>query len=277
MPSASSVLSPGSPTSLLERQELLRRAEAELSEFEAAIISRAKRLQETGAAAQARLGQVRAAVSGAQLSGLRDPDVRRMHARLQNERVGEVDVPALLQATLAAREAAVNARRQAAEAAEQATLAQARALGELEQRLTEDESALARAEAARALQEATPAPAPVAREVNQRSSTRVPLPAAVDLCSDSNLYTGFSTDISEGGVFVATLTELPIGTEVDLAFHLDGRDLQVRGQVRWTRPLSELTPEVFPGLGVQFLELPAQVAAHIRQFASEREPLFFPD
>ena len=50
-----------------------------------------------------------------------------------------------------------------------------------------------------------------------RSSSRIPLQTQVDLSSDSNVFTGFSTNLSEGGVFVATLNLLPVGTAVDLS------------------------------------------------------------
>ncbi len=42
-----------------------------------------------------------------------------------------------------------------------------------------------------------------------RSSTRIPLKTQVDLSSDSNLFTGFSTNLSEGGLFVATVNSCP--------------------------------------------------------------------
>src|SRR5262245_35583444 len=62
----------------------------------------------------------------------------------------------------------------------------------------------------------TPSPAPN----NGRNNTRVPLHTQVDFASDSNVFTGFSTNLSEGGVFVATLDLLPVGTPVDLTFTL---------------------------------------------------------
>ena len=37
------------------------------------------------------------------------------------------------------------------------------------------------------------------------------------------------------------------------------------------------TPDIFPGVGVQFVDLPPDATNAIRTFVSEREPLFFPE
>ncbi len=155
------------------------------------------------------------------------------------------------------------------------------------------ESARASARApAPAVSAAQPATAPHARPSPQplgrlsapiaaapgRSSTRVPLQTQVDLSSDSNVFTGFSTNLSEGGLFVATVNLLPVGTQVDLTFTLPGNaKVSVRGEVRWTRELDDRTPEVFPGVGVRFVDLSPQAANALHRFIASREPLFYPD
>lgn len=111
-----------------------------------------------------------------------------------------------------------------------------------------------------------------------RSSARIPLHTQVDLSSDSNVFTGFSTNLSEGGLFVATVNLLPVGTPVDLTFTLPGNaKVSVRGEVRWTRELDDRTPEVFPGVGVRFVELSPEAANALHRFIASREPLFYPD
>jgi uncharacterized protein (TIGR02266 family) len=120
--------------------------------------------------------------------------------------------------------------------------------------------------------------APRAEQLGQRECARVPLQAAVDLASDSNLFTGFGTNVSEGGLFVATINVLPVGTPVDLTFTLPGKSkLTVHGEVRWTREVNDRTPEVFPGVGVRFVNLAPATAEALKRFVSEREPLFYPD
>jgi uncharacterized protein (TIGR02266 family) len=111
-----------------------------------------------------------------------------------------------------------------------------------------------------------------------RSSSRIPLQTQVDLSSDSNVFTGFSTNLSEGGVFVATLNLLPVGTAVDLTFSLPGKvRISVQGEVRWTREVDDRTPDVFPGVGVRFVDLSPEAAQALHRFVGDREPLFYPD
>jgi uncharacterized protein (TIGR02266 family) len=141
------------------------------------------------------------------------------------------------------------------------------------ERAAETEQAARRAAAARAHEAARRA----AAEARRREQRRVALQASVDPRSDSNLFTGFSGDIREGGVFVATVQALPRGTPVELTVTLpEGRALHASGVVRWTRELNERQPEMMPGLGVQFTALLPEVAEALRGFLGVREPLFFP-
>ena len=111
-----------------------------------------------------------------------------------------------------------------------------------------------------------------------RSTARIPMQTQVDMSSDSNVFTGFSTNLSEGGVFVATVSLLPVGTPVDLTFTLPGNTrISVKGEVRWTREIDDRVPDVFPGVGVRFVELGVDAAEALHRFVAEREPLFYPD
>jgi len=112
----------------------------------------------------------------------------------------------------------------------------------------------------------------------KRVAARVAMQTQVDMVSDSNFFTGFSTNISEGGLFVATVNVLPPGTPVDVTFTLPaGGRLTVKGEVRWTREVNDRTPEVFPGVGVHFTDVDPAVVSQIKTFVQQREPLFFPD
>jgi uncharacterized protein (TIGR02266 family) len=109
----------------------------------------------------------------------------------------------------------------------------------------------------------------------------------INMEGDNNFYTGLSEDISEGGVFIATQHLLPIGTPVVLSFTLM-RSLQqivLHGTVRWQRGV-EATANghsvfggnvgtVKSGIGVQFDEVPPDVALTIRNFMRRRVPEFF--
>jgi uncharacterized protein (TIGR02266 family) len=100
--------------------------------------------------------------------------------------------------------------------------------------------------------------------------------AAIDLSSDDNFFNGFSSNISDGGLFVATVNLVPLGTEVDLHFSLpSGEKVEVHGVVRWRREVNDQLPDAFPGLGVQFTRLDERAQQTISRFVEAREPMFY--
>jgi uncharacterized protein (TIGR02266 family) len=101
---------------------------------------------------------------------------------------------------------------------------------------------------------------------------------SVDLQSDNNFFNGFSSNLSDGGLFVATVNLLPIGTETDVTFSLpSGHKVIARGVVRWVREVNDNLPDSFPGLGIQFTNLDDGAQGAIASFLAEREPLFYTD
>lgn len=93
--------------------------------------------------------------------------------------------------------------------------------------------------------------------------------------TEHNFYAGFTQDISEGGLFVATHEFLPIGSHVDLELELPGgHKLQVRGVVKWVRDPRD-PGETIPGMGIQFEELAKADREAVNEFMSSREPMFW--
>lgn len=112
----------------------------------------------------------------------------------------------------------------------------------------------------------------------KRNNPRVAMQAAIDFGTDSNFFSGFSDNISDGGIFIATVNLMPLGTEVDLKFTLPGTgQVEAHGVVRWIREVNDKDHEQLPGVGVQFTKMSETSLKAIRQFVSTREPLFFPD
>jgi uncharacterized protein (TIGR02266 family) len=110
----------------------------------------------------------------------------------------------------------------------------------------------------------------------RRKSPRVALETRVDMASDSNFYTGFSEDISQGGLFVATYSLQPIGTSIALAFDLPGgRNVNASGSVRWIRDILDLDDPSCPGMGIGFEELSPDDKQVIEQFMRNRPPIFY--
>jgi uncharacterized protein (TIGR02266 family) len=199
----------------------------------------------------------------------------------------------LLLGARAARAAAVKARQETNARARKELADAKKKLHQLAQQTVADEKELHARESAPPPAKTQPiapvAPAPVSSPPRptplgrisppggtKRQSPRVKMQAAVDFTSDNNFFNGFSANISDGGLFVATVNLLPLGTEVDLAFTLpSGARVEAKGVVRWVREVNDAHPDVFPGLGVQFSALHPQAQEAIDQFLAQRDPLFF--
>jgi uncharacterized protein (TIGR02266 family) len=295
------------PSSSIDREREIGRAEEAMRTAEVQLAAEVERLGREAAALTDRARSLEG-----EASGLDSPAVSALLLRLREP----IPVPAVasqVERALAARVQAVEARRKAAEAIRTGLKACSEVIAERARNLASDAQVLAQARAAaaeeaaaevaarlppppppEALVPAAVAPAMRRSDASQRSApvqgsaigkialkrvaARVAMQTQVDLASDSNFFTGFSTNISEGGLFVATVNVLPPGTQVDVTFTLPaGTQLTVKGEVRWTREVNDRTPEVFPGVGVSFTDVDAGVVSQIKSFVQNREPLFFPD
>jgi uncharacterized protein (TIGR02266 family) len=106
---------------------------------------------------------------------------------------------------------------------------------------------------------------------------RVQVILAVNVETESNFYAGFTENLSECGVFVATHAPLQIGSTVELSVKLpENETIRAHGTVRWVRPYSESTGMV-PGMGVRFDGLSSHDSARIQAFCEARAPMFFDD
>jgi uncharacterized protein (TIGR02266 family) len=110
----------------------------------------------------------------------------------------------------------------------------------------------------------------------RRRFDRLPAELEVSVFSDSNFYVGFTENLSEGGLFVATYFVRPLGSAVELSVRVPGSDTPIvlRGTVRWLREYSP-TSDGHPGMGIQFDALHAKDKALIAAFLAKREPLFY--
>jgi uncharacterized protein (TIGR02266 family) len=300
------------------REAGLTRAEADMAQLEARLAEQVARAVAEAQSLTLRLEELRTEASQLPAEDASTEEVRTAVARLESASVHTESLEDTRERAMAAREEALEARRRATTELQQVMRSFQQLTSRARQELSEVESgfsrareaartreAAARAEresAARAEKEAaTRAQREAARAQAPRSSPQVPAPAqglarppaeaampertsrvhlraAIDLRSDSNFFTGFSTNISEGGIFIATVQSLPRGTTVELDFTLPGgKPLRVHGVVRWKREVNDRTPDLMPGLGVQFVDLPPEVANAISGFVANREPLFFPD
>ncbi len=103
------------------------------------------------------------------------------------------------------------------------------------------------------------------------------LEIAIDHLSDHNFWAGFTADMKEGGVFVATHQSIALGARVnvELCLPFDDEPIIVSGRVTWTRPYQP-DSEVPPGVGVRFDTIHEEELAKVQRFTETvRAPIFF--
>lgn len=111
----------------------------------------------------------------------------------------------------------------------------------------------------------------------RRQFLRVPMKVEVDLRSENTFFTGFSENISEGGLFIATDAPFEVGTRLDITLSLMG-DAPTTQHVTvcWVRP--EGTSGGLPaGMGVRFDDLGEGRKEQLQAFVDSRakDTLFF--
>jgi uncharacterized protein (TIGR02266 family) len=112
------------------------------------------------------------------------------------------------------------------------------------------------------------APKPVDR------GPRETLEANVGATTESNFFVGFSGEISEGGVFIATYATHPLGAPVEVLVTLPGNyQFTVPGEVRFVRDPMDMDSD--PGIGVGFESLSNEHRELILRFVRKRPPIFF--
>jgi uncharacterized protein (TIGR02266 family) len=111
---------------------------------------------------------------------------------------------------------------------------------------------------------------------DRRILPRWELRAMVTLESDDNLYAGISSDVSAGGIFVATDEPPPVGSDVAITVTLpDANVLELSGSVRWVRDHDVASDGLPTGCGIEWDELPMTALRSLLHFAEMREPLLF--
>ena len=117
-------------------------------------------------------------------------------------------------------------------------------------------------------------PAPAGSE--RRSTPRAFLETEITFESHANFYTGFTEDISEGGLFLTTYDLHPLGTEIEIEFTLPtGQIVRTLGVVRWIRDPHDEAPDAPPGMGLQFRDLLPEDRTAIHEFIEARAPIFY--
>ena len=97
--------------------------------------------------------------------------------------------------------------------------------------------------------------------------------------SAHQFFTGFSENISAGGLFIATYQTLPIGSRFPISFRIPGveHEFDSTVEVRWLREYDESQPELTAGMGVRFLSLTSRESEVLTELVRKMDTIFFVD
>jgi uncharacterized protein (TIGR02266 family) len=98
--------------------------------------------------------------------------------------------------------------------------------------------------------------------VERRRSERTPVVVRIEYETVDALFSEFTRNINEGGVFVETDTPASLDSVVQLQFQLPGSRVPLKVDGRVVRVVPDGTDEP-PGMGVEFEDLTDQDRAHI--------------
>ncbi len=118
-------------------------------------------------------------------------------------------------------------------------------------------------------------PATTGRE--RRIVERLDVNLSITMSSETNFFTGFSENISEGGLFVATHDYKHRGETMHIEFSIPdgGESMTLECLVRWTRPYNPECPDMAPGMGLEFVSLTPLQEDRLQHFVEKlREPMF---
>ncbi len=102
---------------------------------------------------------------------------------------------------------------------------------------------------------------------NRRFHKRAILTTAIDLESDFPKCSGYTRDISEGGVFVVTDRPFQLGDPLALKLNvICGEVMEIRCRVAWVQHHTENGKQINTGVGLQFVRLPEKAREAIVHF-----------
>jgi len=104
--------------------------------------------------------------------------------------------------------------------------------------------------------------------VERRQSPRAPVTVRVDYSTIDALFSEFTRNINEGGLFIESDTPLALDEQVQLQFRLPGLadPIKASGRVAWVREAGADGP---PGMGIEFENLDKGARALLDEIVQE--------
>ena len=108
--------------------------------------------------------------------------------------------------------------------------------------------------------------------LNDREHTRIPYSVEVQYRTASSFLIAYSTNLSRGGLFLESESEVPLGTPIELRLFVPGVGaIDVQGAVSWRRERND--PEGPAGYGIEFQELGATLGQTIDRLVANYDGL----
>ena len=123
-----------------------------------------------------------------------------------------------------------------------------------------------------------PAPRPLPAGAERRTMPRRVFETSLRFYVDEpQFFTGFSRDISSGGIFVQTFSLPEVGEDVTVRFPVPGitDEFEALARVAWTRPEAPGLALDDVGFGARFAELPLDVLQAINRYVDANDAQFF--
>ena len=110
------------------------------------------------------------------------------------------------------------------------------------------------------------------------AGSRTNIEANIGAATETNFFVGFSGEIAEGGVFIATYMTLEKGTPLEMLLTLPGGfEMRLLGNVRFVRDPMDFSTSAEPGMGVTFESVTDEQRKLMLRFIAKRPPIFYDD
>ena len=101
----------------------------------------------------------------------------------------------------------------------------------------------------------------------EREHGRMPYSVLVEFRTPSSFLVAYSVNLSRGGLFLETDTDIPMGAPVTIDFGIPtAGQISLNGTVSWRRGFE--SPDGPPGLGIEFVDVAPQLGAIIDRLVS---------